>query len=98
MMAIAWACGRKLRSASYHASGFMWFSGVTWLKWRGSSCDGEPAVSRLSMATPSGKSTVVWMPGMSSMTARLGHPDARCRRRGTSLVLPVAPPTYCVSK
>ena len=97
MMAVAWACRTKLRSASYHASGFMWFSGVTWLKWRRSSCDGEPAVSRLSMATPSGKSTVVWMPGMSSMTAGSGTRSTMSSTRN-GLVLPVSPPTYCVSK
>src|SRR5215475_13234937 len=59
MMAIASELGRKAWVvASYHWPGLKWFSGVTWSKCLSSSCDGLPTVSRLSIATPIGKSTV----------------------------------------
>ena len=38
--------------ASYQASGFMWFSGVTWSKCRSRSSDEAPVVSRESIALP----------------------------------------------
>lgn len=58
MMATASELGRKVPFASYHASGLKWFSGVTWSKCLSSSCEDSPTVSRLSIATPIGKSTV----------------------------------------
>ena len=36
----------------------MWFSAVIWLKWWLTSSAGLPVASRLSIATPTGKSTV----------------------------------------
>ena len=67
---IAWASGwiRNVRASSYQASGFMWFSGVTWSKCRSRSSDEAPVVSRESIALPSGKSTESLTGGRSSTT------------------------------
>ncbi len=68
MIAVASGWIPKVRAASYHASGFMWFSGVTWSKWRNSRSAADPAVSRESIATPMLKSTVSLTGVMSSIS------------------------------
>ncbi len=61
------------RSASYQASGFMKFSGVTWSKWRRRSSDAAPDVSRLSIATRRGEGGAFSLSGvMSSITGGSG--------------------------
>ena len=79
--------GAKLLSASYQASGFMWFSGVIWSKWRVRSSAAAPDVSRLSIATPTGKSVVSLMPVRSSITG--GSPVAT-RTSSTRIVYGVS--------
>ena len=59
-------------SASYQASGFMKFSGVTWSKCLVSSCDAVPEVSRLSIAAPTAKGRVSLIGVMSWMVAAAG--------------------------
>ncbi len=72
----------------------MWFSGVTWPKCLLSSCAAAPEVSRLSIATPTGKSTVSWSPVRSSIRGGSGT-DTTMSSISQSLVLP---PSYAVSK
>ena len=68
MIAVASGWIANARLASYQASGFMWFSGVSWSKCRRTSAAGEPAVSRESTATPMLKSTVSLIGVRSSMS------------------------------
>ena len=82
----------KLPSASYHASGFMKFSGVIWSKCLSSSCDAGPEVSRLSIATPMWKGTVLLSGVMSWTTGGAGLVTTRSSK-SRSEVLPVAPPS-----
>ena len=80
----------KWWSASYQASGFMEFSGVTWSKCLSSSCDAAPVVSRLSIAAPTANGTVSLI-GVRSWTVDAAG-LVTCRSSSSrSEVLPVAP-------